>query len=93
MRSGKFGALAPVTEKSIIKLKQKQTLLKCKSTIQIPTFNDRKLIRIGQQLELTASAIDHNIGIIFILEHRYLRSEDIKYHDTCNRWTIVSASA
>ena len=26
-------------------------------------------------------------------EHRYLLSEDMKYHDTGNRWTFVSASA
>ena len=26
-------------------------------------------------------------------EHRYIHSEDIKYHDTGNGWTSVSASA
>ena len=57
------------------------------------TFNDRTLTRIGQPLELTTSAIDHNIDIICIREHRYLNNEDIKYHDTGNGWTFVSAFA
>ena len=83
--------MAPVFKKSATELKQK--LLKCKSTIQIATFNVRTLNRIGQLLELTASVIDHNIDIICILEHRYLHSEDIKYYDTNNGWTFVSASA
>ena len=40
--------------------------------IQLVTFNVRTLNRIGQLPELTASAIDHNIDIICIQEHRYL---------------------
>ena len=61
------GFLTPVFEKSTTKLKQK--LLKCKSTIQIVTFNVRTLNRIGQQREQTASTIEHNIDIICIQEH------------------------
>ena len=61
-----------------------EKLLKCKSTIQIAIFNIRILNRIGQLPELTALAIDHNIDIICIREHRYNHSEDIKYHDTGN---------
>ena len=80
-------------QKSAAELKLKQKYLKCKSTIQISTFNVRTFNRIGQLLELTASAIDHNIDIISVPKHRYLHSEDIKYHDTGNRWTFVSASA
>ena len=57
------------------------------------TFNVRTLNRIGQLLELTASAIDHNIDIICIQEHRYTQSEDIEYHDTGNEWMLASASA
>ena len=30
---------------------------------------------------------------ICIQEHRYTHSEDIKYHDTCNGWTLATASA
>ena len=56
-------------------------------------FNVRTLNRIGQQTELTASSIDHNIDNICIQEHRYFHSEDIKYPDTGNGWTFVSASA
>ena len=87
------GALAPVFEKSATELKLKQKLLKCKRTIQIATSNVRILNRIGQLPELTASAIDHNINIICMQEHKYIHSEDIKYHDTGNGWTLVSASA
>ena len=59
--------------------------------MQIATFNVRTLNRIGQQPDLTASAIEHNI--ICIQEHRCTHSEDIKYHDTGNGWTLAPASA
>ena len=48
---------------------------------------------MGQLPELTASAIDHNMDIICIQEHRYPHSKDIKYHDTDNGWTLATASA
>ena len=86
-------ALAPVFEKSATEFKLKQKLLKCKSTIQITTFNVRTLNRIGQLPDQTASAIDHNIDIICVQEHRYLHSEDLKHHDPGNECTFVSASA
>ena len=86
------GALASVFEKSATELKQ-QKLLKCKQTIQIATFNVRTLNRIGQLPELTASAVEHNMDIICIQEHRYTHSEYIKYHDTCNGWTLATVSA
>ena len=91
-RPAGVGALASVFEKSATELKQ-QKLLKCKHTIQIATFNVRTLNRIGQLPELAASAIDHKIDIICIQEHRYTHSEDIKYHDTSNGWTLATASA
>ena len=93
-RSAGVGALGLVFEKSATELKLKQKLLKCKSTIQIATFNVRTLNRIGWLLELTASAIYHNIDLICIQEHWYLHSEDIyiNYHDTGNGWTFLSAS-
>ena len=87
------GALASVFEKSATELKLKQKLLKCKQTIQIATFNVRTLNRIGQLPELTASAVEHKIDIICIQEHRYTHTEDIKYHETGNGWTLVTVSA
>ena len=84
--------MALVFEKSATELKQKQKLLKCKSTIQMATLNVRTLNRIGQLLELIASAIDHNIDIC-TQEHKYIHREDMKYHDKSNGWTFVSASA
>ena len=57
------------------------------------TFNVRTLNRRGQLPELTASAIDHNIDIIYIQEHRYTHSEYIKYHDTGKWWTLATVSA
>ena len=92
-RPAEIGSLALVFEKSATQLKLKQELLKCKRTIQIATFKVRTLNRIGQLPKLTASVIDHNIGIICIQEYRYIHSEDIKYHDTGNGWTFFSASA
>ena len=99
LRAGKKGtrpaeveALASVFEKSATELKQ-QKLLKCKQTIQIATFNVRTLNRIGQLPELTASAVEHRIDIICIQEHRYTHTEDIKYHETGNGWTLATVSA
>ena len=60
--------------------KLKQKLLTSKRTVQIETFNVRTFNnRIGQLPDLTESAIDHNIDMIYIQEHRYTHSED-KYH-------------
>ena len=78
-------------EKSATELKQK--LLKCKQTIQIATFNVRTLNRIGQPPELTASAVEHKIDIIYKQEHRYTHTDDIKYHETDNGWILATVSA
>ena len=91
-RPAEVGALASVFEKSATELKQ-QELLKCKQPIQIVTFNVRTLNRIGQLPELTASAVEHKIDLIFIQEHRYTHTEDIKYHETGNGWTLATVSA
>ena len=61
--------------------------------MQIAKFNVRTLNRIGQLLELTASAVEHKIDIICIQEHRYTYTEDIKYHDTGNGWMLATVSA
>ena len=79
-------------EKSATELKR-QKLLKCKQTLQIATFNVRTLNRIGQLPELIASAVEHKIDIICIQEHRYTHTEDIKYHETGNGWSLVTVSA
>ena len=90
-RPAEVGALGSVFEKLATELKQK--LLKCKQIIQIVTFNVRTLNKIGQLPELTASAIDHNIDMICIQEHRYTHSKDIKYHNTSNGGMLATASA
>ena len=91
-RPAEVGALASVFEKSATELKQSK-LLKCKQTLQIATFNVRTLNRIGQLPELIASAEEHKIDIICIQEHRYTHTEDIKYHETGNGWSLVTVSA
>ena len=91
-RPAEVGALASVFEKSATELKQ-QKLLKCKHTIQIATFNVRTLKRLGQLPELTASAVEHKIDIICIQEHRYMHTEDIKYHNIGNGWMLATVSA
>ena len=91
-RLAEVGALASVFEKSATELKRSK-LLKCKQTLQIATFNVRALNRIGQRPELIASAVEHKIDIICIQEHRYTHTEDIKYHETDNEWSLVTVSA
>ena len=91
-RPAEVGALASVFEKSATELKQSK-LLKCKQTLQIATFNVRTLNRIGPLPELIASAEEHKIDIICIQEHRYTHTEDIKYHETGNGWSLATVSA
>ena len=93
LRAGKKrGALASVFEKPATELKQ-QKQLKCKLTIQISPFNVRTLNRICQIPELTASVVEHKIDIICMQEHIYTHTEDIKYNNTGNRWTLATVSA
>ena len=91
-RTAEVGALASVFGKSATELKRSK-LLKCKQTLQIATFNVRTLNRIGQLPELIASAVEHKIDIIGIQKHRYTHTEDIKYHETGNGWSLVTVSA
>ena len=91
-RPAEVGALASVFEKSATELKRSK-LLKCKQTLQIATFNVRTLNRIGQLPEQIASAVEHKIDIICIQENRYTHTEDIKYHETGNGWSLVTVSA
>ena len=91
-RPAEVGALASVFEKSATELKQSK-LLKCKQTLQIATFNVRTLNRIWQLPELIASAEEHKIDIICIQEHRYMHTEDIKYHEIGKGWSLVTVSA
>ena len=88
-RPAEVGALASVFEKSATE----QKLLKCKQTLQITTFNVRTLNRIGQLPELIASTVEHKIDIICIQEHRCTHTEDIKYHETGNGWSLLTISA
>ena len=88
-RPAEVGALASVFEKSATELKQSK-LLKCNQTLQIATFNVRTLNRIGQLPELIASSEEHKIDLICIQEHRYTHTEDIKYHETGNDWSLVT---
>ena len=66
------GALASIFKKSAteLKLKPKQKLLRCEK-VQIVTLNVRKMNRIGQLPELTASAAEHYIDTVCVREHRY----------------------
>ena len=91
-RPAEVGALVSVFEKSTTELKR-QKLVKCKQILQIATFNVRTLNRIGQLPELIASAVEHKIDIICIQEHRYTHTEDIKYHETGNGWSLATVSA
>ena len=62
--------------------------------MHIVTFHVRTLKRIDQFLELTESALEHNINMICVPEHRFHNCElEIKYHHTGNWWMFISASA
>ena len=63
------GAPNPLFEKSTTELKRKRKLLRCKSTIQIVSFNVKTLNRIGQLPELTASTVDHDLDIVCVGYH------------------------
>ena len=92
LRAGKKGAY-PAEVGALASELKRSKLLKCKQTLQIATFNVRTLNIIGQLPELIASAEEHKIDIIYIKEHRYTHTEDIKYHETGNGWSLVTVSA
>ena len=69
-------------------------LLECKKSTLLSTFNVRTLNTINQLPELVSSAIELNINVICIQEHRYFHSDiKLKYHDVGKGWTLISASA
>ena len=87
---------APILEKkatdSLIRLKPK--FLKRSSKICISTFNIRTIKGEYQSSELVASAIEHNIDIICIQEHRlYYTDFYIKYHTLNIGWSLVTSSS
>ena len=87
---------APILEKqatdSLIRLKPK--FFKRSSKICISTFNIRTIKGECQSSELVASAIEHNIDIICIQEHRlYHKDFDIKYHTLNIGWSLVTSSS
>ena len=91
-RSGKVEALALVLEKSLTE--SKHNLLRCKNIVNIITFNVRTLNTINQLPELAASAVEHNIDIMYMQEHKYYHSElELKYHDIRIVWTFVTSFA
>ena len=68
----------------------------CVVSIKVPIrkksgnlFNDPRIYIYS----LIASAEEHKIDIICIQEHRYTHTEDIKYHETGNRWSLATVSA
>ena len=69
-------------------------LLECKKSTFISTFNVRTLNTINQLPELVSSAIELNINVICIQEHRFFHSDiKLKHHDVGKGWTFISASA
>ena len=91
--SAEVSTSASVYEKSATKLPNKN-LIKCKRNTIISTFNIRTLNKIQQIPELISSAIEHNIDVICLQEHRALHPElDIKIHSKYKGWTLATASA
>lgn len=85
--------LAPDFEKYATE-RNKIRLLKCKNPFKISTFNVRTLQPINQMAELTATAINNQIDIICVQEHRLYHDEiNLKYHELGKGWTFISASA
>ena len=70
-------------EKRATAHKPKLKLPRCKTIVNIATFNLRNLNRVKQLPEQKASAAEHNTDIICVLEHRYYHCDlEIKYDDT-----------
>ena len=73
---------------------QKPKFLKSSKNIHISTFNIITFKNDCQSSELVASAIEHDIDIICIQEHRlYHKDIDIKYNILNYGWTLVTASS
>ena len=88
-----WGCSSGLSVRKISHRAQTTKTTKMQTNNTIVTFNVRTLNRIGQLPELTASAVEHKIDIICIQEHRYTHTEDIKYHETGNRWMLAPVPA
>ena len=77
------------------KLRSQETpLLKPKTNFVISTFNVLSLSKLNQVSELVYSALQNDIDIICIQEHRFYHPDlDLKYNDVGRGWTLISASA
>ena len=85
-QSAEVGTLAPGFEKSDTGPNPKPNLFRGKNIVNISTLN-----RIT---EITACAVEHNIDIICVQEHKYYLSEiELKCHDTYYEWALVLAYA
>ena len=86
---GEVEAQAFLFEKQDTESKPKPNLVRCKNIVKIAALNVCTLKTINQQPEFTSSAVEHNIDMICVQEHRCYNGElDLKYHDTGNEWNI-----
>ena len=93
-RSAEVSTLGPVFEKSDTESNNHGSLLKCRKSIKISTFNVRSLNSLHQTGELIASAEEFHIDVICIQEHRFFHDDiTLKYHDLEKGWCMISASA
>ena len=83
----------PSIQKSATEFKLKQKLLKYKRTIQIATFNVWTLNRIRPKTGANRFGDRSKYRQNVRTSTQMPNTEEIKYHDTGNRWTFVSASA
>ena len=98
-RAGKQGARAGVTDSALVfeKLdtdhrKQKPKLFRGKNVTSISTFNVRTLHTECKSAELVSSAIDNEVDIICIQEHRYFHKEiNLNYTNLEAEWTLITA--
>ena len=74
--------------------RQELQLLKPKKEILISTFNVQTLNHPHKAPELVHSAIQNNIDVICIQEHRFHHPDlELKHTDVGKGWTVISASA
>ena len=80
-RSAEVWALNPVFEESATE--PRINLLRSKIIGNTSSLNVRTLNTINQLHKHTSSAVEHNIDIICVQDHKYCHSElDLKYHET-----------
>ena len=91
-QQNEMGSLNQIQWEPMENRSQLRSLLRCRHSMKIATFNLNTIRKDGQKEELAYLANKHQIEIIGIQEHRIIHNDDIEYSKVGDHHLIVVAS-